>query len=170
MGFNPTAVVKPSLYIAATNAFAICLNNGEYTYALFLDFAKSFLTRCHMHERFCYKLSYYGMNGPLLLWIKDFLSVRTQKVALEDKYSALYPVLSGVQQCIMLALLQFLLYINNKNDKQCHDCFIRNMTVLLECMGILCQFNKSDWFLETCETPRELPLTSLNLMVGHTFL
>ena len=73
-----------------------------------------------MHERFCYKLSYYGMNGPLLLWIKDFLSVRTQKVALEDKYSHLYTVLSGVQQCIMLALLLFLLYINNmsyKNDK-----------------------------------------------------
>ena len=87
------------------------------------------------------------MNGPLLSWIKNFLSVRTQTVALEDKYSDSYPVLSGVPQCIMLALLLFLLHINNisyKNDKQCHDCFIRNMTVLLECMGILCQLNKPE--------------------------
>ena len=30
-----------------------------------------------------------------------------------------------------------------------------NLTVLLECIGILCQFSKPDWFLETCELPRQ---------------
>ena len=34
------------------------------------------------------------------------------------------------------------------------------LTVLLEYIGILCQFSKPDWFLETCETPLELPLLS----------
>ena len=32
------------------------------------------------------------------------------------------------------------------------------LTVLLECVGILCQFGKPDWFLETCETSIELCL------------
>ena len=176
MGFNPTVVVRPSLFIAAANEFAMCLNNGEYIDALFLAFTKNFLTRYHIHERLCYKLSYYGTNEPLLSWIKDFLLVRTQKVVLDDKYSDLYPILSGVPQCIVLALLQFLLYINNmtyfcyKSDKQCHDCFIWNYDCIIRVYRILCQFDKPDWFLEICETPWEPPLTSLNLMLGRTFL
>ena len=31
------------------------------------------------------------------------------------------------------------------------------LTVLLECIGILCQFSKPNWFLETCEFPRTVP-------------
>ena len=50
----------------------MCLNNGGHIDALFLDFAKAFDKV--PHKRLCYKLSYYGINGPLLLWIEDFLS------------------------------------------------------------------------------------------------
>ena len=31
------------------------------------------------------------------------------------------------------------------------------LTVLLECIGILCHFSKPEWFLEICETPKNRP-------------
>ena len=89
-GFRPNHSCETQV-IAATNDFSMCLNNGGHIDALFLDFAKAF--NKVPHERLCYKLSYYGINGLLLLWIKDFLSDRSQQVVLEGKYSDSCPVL-----------------------------------------------------------------------------
>ena len=109
-GFRPNHSCKTQL-IAAANDFSMCLNNGGHIDALFLDFAKAFDKV--PHERLCYKLSHYGINGPLLLWIKDILSDRSQQVVLEGKYSDFCPVLSGILQSTVLAPLLFLLYIND---------------------------------------------------------
>ena len=54
------------------NDFATCLNNGGHIDALLLDLAKAFDKVPHQH--LCYKLSHYGINGDLLIWIKDFLN------------------------------------------------------------------------------------------------
>ena len=43
------------------------------------------------------------------------------------------------------------------------------LTVLLECIGILCKFSKPDWFLETCETPLEMPLYSCTYVLSCLF-
>ena len=37
------------------------------------------------------------------------------------------------------------------------EYYPQTLTALLECIRILCQFNKPNWFLETCETPLETP-------------
>ena len=98
----------------------MCLNHGGHIDALLLDFSKAFDKV--PHERLCYKLSYYGIriNGPLLSWIKDFLSGRSQQVVLEGAYSDSCPVLSGVLQGTVLAPLLFLLYINDiSSNIQC---------------------------------------------------
>ena len=57
------------------------------------------------------ELSFYGINGSLLSWIKDFLLDCSQSVILEGKTSRSHSVLSGVPQGTVSAPLLFLLYI-----------------------------------------------------------
>ena len=58
--------------IGAITDFQQCLNNRKHIDAIFLDFSKAFDKVSH--SKLCHKLFYYGINGQLLLWIKDYLS------------------------------------------------------------------------------------------------
>ena len=52
---------------------------------IFLDFSKAFDKVAH--RKLCYKLSLLDIRGPILEWIKDFLSNRTQKVLMNGEES-----------------------------------------------------------------------------------
>ena len=62
-----------------------------------------------------HKLQFYGIPGPLLTWIMNFLTDRSQQVILDNKQSTSSNVLSGVPQGTVLAPLRilFLIYIND---------------------------------------------------------
>ena len=61
---------------------------------IFLDISKAF-DRV-WHEGLLFKLQAYGINGPLLCLIKDFLSDRLQRVVINGQASSWEKVLVGV--------------------------------------------------------------------------
>ena len=97
--------------IKTVHDFAQCLNQHGQCDVLLLDFSKAF-DRV-LHSRLFYKLQFYGIRAPLLQWIINFLTGRSQQVVLNSKQSNSNNVISGVPQGTVLAPLLFLIYIND---------------------------------------------------------
>ena len=97
--------------IMTIDDFVNCLNDNSQIDCIFLDFSKAF-DRVP-HNRLCNKLSYYGIRGPLLLWIKHYLSNRQQKVIIDGTSSYPPNVTSGVPQGTVLAPLLFPCFVND---------------------------------------------------------
>ena len=59
------------------------------------------------------KLLAHGISGQVLQWVKSWLVGRRQKVGVNNVYSGLENVISGVPQGSVLGPLLFLVYIND---------------------------------------------------------
>lgn len=80
----------------------------------FLDFEKAF--NSVPHNLLLSKRESFGITGPLLHWLSDFLSDRFQHVIIDGCQSGWAPVLSGVRYGSILGDHLFILFVNNIPD------------------------------------------------------
>ena len=98
------------------------LDNGHYVDCIYMDFQKAFDKV--PHNRLLEKIKSYGIVGPTLNWIKDFLKNRTQKVMVNGSGSEWENVTSGIPQGSVLGPILFVIYINDLPDTVESDSYL----------------------------------------------
>ena len=88
-----------------------CLNRGIKVCGIFFDISKAFDKV--WHSGLNYKLIYLGVPMYIIRFIKSFLSDRSFKVKINDKYSETHPITCTVPQGSVLGPLLFLVFIGD---------------------------------------------------------
>ena len=87
------------------------MDNNLHVDTVYTDFRKAFDSV--PHKRLIKKVERYGIKGPLLQWLTNFMYKRQQRVIIHGKSSAWTDVLSVIPQGSILGPVLFIMYIND---------------------------------------------------------
>ena len=100
-----------SVLLELLNDITKIIDDGNCVDIIAVDFAKAFDSISH--NKFIYKLQFYGIGGKVQSWMKEFLNNRLFRVKLNNYKSNSDPVTSSVPQGTKLAPILCNLYCND---------------------------------------------------------
>ena len=101
---------SPAELLSCYHHWRLTRNSSKAADVIFLDLSKAFDSV--PHERLLLKLNRHGVDGPLLLWFRNFLK-NGHRVTIRGTFSNWSPVTPGVPQGTILGPTLFLLYVND---------------------------------------------------------
>ena len=110
------------------------INSPLQTDVIYLDISEAFDSMSH--SILLIKLWSMGITGTLWSWFKNYLTNCYQRISINNCYSDLLPVVSGVPQGSILGPLLFLVYINDMSS-YIHESQLLKFADDAKCLSML---------------------------------